>query len=76
MAYCESLHAGKIGVLFWITEGDFMKWGKDPNKRTVFGVWLDEKGMFQTEVAKASKLSDEIISIMCNGMAVIINSFL
>jgi hypothetical protein len=43
-----------------------MKWGKDPEKRTKFGVWLDEREIFQTEVAKVSGISDGIISIMCN----------
>jgi hypothetical protein len=43
-----------------------MKWGKDPKKRTKFGVWLDEREIFQTEVAKAAGISDGIISIMSN----------
>jgi hypothetical protein len=43
-----------------------MKWGKDPNKRTPFGVWLDEKEIFQVEVAKMSGLSDSILSKLCN----------
>jgi hypothetical protein len=43
-----------------------MKWGKDPEKRTKFGVWLDEKGIFQTEVAKAAGISDSILSALCN----------
>jgi hypothetical protein len=43
-----------------------MKWGKDPDRRTPFGVWLDQQGIFQTEVAKASDLADSLISVMCN----------
>jgi hypothetical protein len=43
-----------------------MKWGKDPEKRTKFGVWLDEKEIFQNEIAKASGLSGSIISALCN----------
>jgi hypothetical protein len=43
-----------------------MKWGKDPDKRTKFGLWLDEKGIFQTEVAKACDLNDTMVSILCN----------
>jgi hypothetical protein len=43
-----------------------MKWGKDPEKRTVFGRWLDENGVFQNEMAKASGLSNSIISALCN----------
>jgi hypothetical protein len=43
-----------------------MKWGKDPNQRTAFGLWLDQKEIFQTEVANASGLGDSVISIMCN----------
>jgi hypothetical protein len=67
VAYSQSLHRGKIGILFWVREGaSIMKWGKDPNKRTIFGVWLDEKGIFQTEVAEVSGLSDSIVSKLCN----------
>jgi hypothetical protein len=43
-----------------------MKWGKDPEKRTPFGVWLDENEIFQNEFAKASGLSNSIISALCN----------
>jgi predicted XRE-type DNA-binding protein len=43
-----------------------MRWGKDPEKRTKFGVWLDKKEIFQTEVAKASGLDDSAISRLCN----------
>jgi putative transcriptional regulator len=43
-----------------------MKWGKDPEKRTKFGVWLDENEIFQNEVANASGLSNSIISALCN----------
>lgn len=43
-----------------------MKWGKDPNKRTPFGLWLDEKEIFQTEVAESSGISDGTMSVMCN----------
>jgi predicted XRE-type DNA-binding protein len=43
-----------------------MKWGKDPNQRTAFGVWLDQKEIFQKEVANASGLGDSVISNMCN----------
>jgi predicted transcriptional regulator len=43
-----------------------MKWGKDPEKRTKFGRWLDENEIFQTEVARACDLSDSIISALCN----------
>jgi hypothetical protein len=45
---------------------DSVKWGKDPGKRTKFGVWLDEKEIYQTEVAKASEISDSILSALCN----------
>jgi predicted XRE-type DNA-binding protein len=53
----------EIDELFW---GLFMKWGKDPNKRTKFGLWLDENEIFQREVADASGLSNSIISALCN----------
>jgi predicted XRE-type DNA-binding protein len=43
-----------------------MKWGKDPEKRTKFGVWLDQNGIFQNQVAGASGLSSSIISALCN----------
>jgi hypothetical protein len=43
-----------------------MKWGKDPNKRTSFGVWLDEQGIFQIQVSRASNLSDSTVSAICN----------
>jgi hypothetical protein len=43
-----------------------MKWGKDPEKRTKFGVWVDQRGIFQVEVTKASGLSNQIISTLCN----------
>jgi hypothetical protein len=43
-----------------------MKWGKNPEKRTKFGVWLDRNEIFQHEMAKASGLSDSIISALCN----------
>jgi hypothetical protein len=43
-----------------------MKWGKDPEKRTKFGVWVDENEIFQTDVAKASDLTDKTISVLCN----------
>jgi diaminopimelate decarboxylase len=43
-----------------------MKWGKDPKKRTKFGVWLDEKEIYQNEIVKASGLSNSIISALCN----------
>lgn len=44
----------------------FMKWGKDPEKRTKFGVWLDKREVFQIEVAQASGLSNTVISAACN----------
>jgi hypothetical protein len=49
-----------------IIGGRSMKWGKDPDNRTPFGIWLDQEGIFQTEVAKASGLSESVISMMCN----------
>jgi hypothetical protein len=43
-----------------------LKWGKDHNIRTIFGVWLDERNIYQTEVAKACDLADSLISVLCN----------
>lgn len=46
-----------------------MLWGKGPRKRTKFGVWLDAREIFQTEVAKVSGVSDSIISALCNDLS-------
>jgi hypothetical protein len=43
-----------------------MKWGKDPDQRARFGLWLDVRNITQTEVSSASGLGDSIISTMCN----------
>jgi hypothetical protein len=46
-----------------------MKWGKDPEKRTKFGVWLDDREVYQNQVVKASGLSsNSILSVLCSDL--------